>query len=879
MLLEREASIETIMARVAVASRGGDGCLVLIGGEAGIGKSSLVEEVASRVRRQHVEVLAGACDALSTPRPLGPLHDIAVATGDRALRELLTGEHRANEVLSKCMELLRERGSCLVVLEDLHWSDAATLDLVRFVARRISSTRAVVVCTYRDEELGSDHPLGSLLGELPPGPALVRMTLAPLSISAVATLTAASQTSIDPDDLYRRTAGNPFFVTEVLASGGDFVPPAIREAVRARAARLSAGARAVLDAAAVVPVVAEVDLLLALCEGRDELVDECQSRGVLLAVEGGLSFRHELARDAIESAIPLARKVSLHRQVLDWLRTQPDSDADVARMVHHAEAAAEADTVLELAPLAATRASALGAHREAAAHLAVAVKTAAGRVPPEILADLLDRQARECSLSDEPRLAGEAQRRALEIWSALGRNRRVGSALKVLAGIAEYEGDGRAARIAAAESIDVLERVAPGAELAAAYLYYSQLLMAADDVDDAIAFAHKALELAETLGADEIALDAQINLGSIEFEHGAEGSRQLLDSAIARARAGGHDEQLVRALLNLGACISRRQFRYAEAREVINEGIEFCDDHGFEAWRLSLLVTLSAIQLATGQLDAAAASSSEVIARSSMWARALALRVLGLVRARRGDPGAWGLLDEAWKLAQTLGEPQHLVPVAVARLEASLLDGKLLEETVAGAESVFELADQRQITFYVGELAVWLARAGRPPEGPIVTCAPWSDELDGNPTLAFGQWTDAGCPYEAAMSLAWSERASDEERREAVRMLRELGANQAAQMVSRRLRQHGTRGVPRGARASTRANPAKLTNRETEVLTLLADGLTNAEIASVLCVSTRTVDHHVGSLLVKLDARNRAVAAVKARRLGVIPPGVGMAQD
>jgi hypothetical protein len=242
----------------------------------------------------------------------------------------------------------------------------------------------MVVVTYRDDEVGPGHPLRRVIGDLATARWVRRLELPALTREAVATL--ARPRGIDPDRLHQTTGGNPFFVTEVLGSSGREVPPTVRDAVLARAGRLSPLARGALDAAAVVPDGVEPALLEAVAGADAAAVDECVTAGMLGGEGRGLRFRHELARLAVERAVPAGRRVELHRQILAHLAVM--SRDEPARLAHHAGEAGMAAAVLEHAAAAAEREGALGAHREAADHHATALRFAGG-LEDRRLAELL----------------------------------------------------------------------------------------------------------------------------------------------------------------------------------------------------------------------------------------------------------------------------------------------------------------------------------------------------------------------------------------------------------------------------------------------------------------------------------------------------------
>lgn len=362
----RELSVLRDELRDAVA---GNGRIALVSGEAGIGKTTLVRAFAEEAS-SNVRVLQGTCEALLTPRPLGPIHDIAQDVGGDLL-EAVVSETDNRATLAA---LLAELGATptLAILEDMHWADAATLDALTYLGRRLDSTHCLLVVSFRNDELGLNHPLRVVVGGLPSA-STKRIALEPLSVRAVAEL--ARKADRSPHRLHTATAGNPFFVTEVLASGSDEIPATIRDAVLARAARLSPPGRKLLDAIAVVPGETPVWLLEQLAGDDVRHLDECLATGMLVSARASVQFRHELARLAIEEALPPDRRVALNRTAVRALESPPTGVLDLAALAHHADAADDARAVLRFAPAAGEQASRLGAHGEAAAHYERALRS------------------------------------------------------------------------------------------------------------------------------------------------------------------------------------------------------------------------------------------------------------------------------------------------------------------------------------------------------------------------------------------------------------------------------------------------------------------------------------------------------------------------
>src|SRR5215475_14051383 len=299
MLIERGEFLAALLGLLREAAAG-QGRLVFLGGEAGVGKTTLTAALAGAAAGGAVTaggtglpmaVRRGNCDNVTTAEALGPVVDALPE-----LAEVL----EAGPGMSRLRLLRRIRGTLtaaptLLILEDVHWADEATLDVLRFLGRRLDGAPLLIVATFRSEETGGDHPLTVVRGDLATLPGVIRMQLPALTGAGVRELLSAAGSELDPEQLHERTGGNPFYVTEVLAAGDNEVPATVRDAVLARVARLPAAAREVAVAAQ--PATA---------------VDDCLRRGVLVADGTGISFRHELARLAVEQSLPQAQRAAAH---------------------------------------------------------------------------------------------------------------------------------------------------------------------------------------------------------------------------------------------------------------------------------------------------------------------------------------------------------------------------------------------------------------------------------------------------------------------------------------------------------------------------------------------------------------------------------------
>ena len=861
-LLEREEVLAALLGAHAEARAGG-GRLLLVAGESGVGKTSVVRELIPGVSRTS-RVLVGACDPLFTPRPLGPFADLAPQAGVR-LRSVLQSGPSPSDVFDELRDELTS-GSTVLVLEDLHWADEATLDVVRLLARRIESIPALVVVTFRDDELERTHPLRVVLGELRSIAGVETVRVEPLSAGAVARL--AEGHDVDPDELYRMTSGNPFYVREVLDAGGDVIPETVRSAVLARTARLSDEATSIAETVSIAPPKLDAWALERVCGDAASRLHECLSAGVLVSTEAGIAFRHELARLAVEESLSPTRRVELHRRVLGVLADPPFGSPDLARLAHHAEAAGDADAVLRYAPAAAEQARSVGAYREAAAQFARALRFADDR-PPAERASFLEGRSRACYLADDQVEAIEVVREAIECWKEAGAGLAQGRALSELYWYLNCRGLHTLAHEAMAEATSLVAANPRSREAASVYSTQANMRRLEGDLEGCIELAREAAEVAERTGDMRTAAEALVTMGIAELSRDTRAGREVLDRTIADCRASGELVEAARALNYLGI-IGVFRYDHELANAYLPEALEHCVEHNLDLWRINVLAFAARSQLDQGRWAEAAESARLLLEdpRDSPWPHHEALVVLALVRGRRGDPGAREALQGAHGVGVSPEEFFAIVGLAAAEAELAWLEGNLQEVDRVTAP-VLTSAVNRGATEEATRLAHWRRLAGLDASPEVVPLSgPYAADASGEWREAAAQWTSRGCPYETALAL--SETGDVEELRRAHAICQELGARPLAAKISRRLRELGANGVPRGPRPSTRENAAQLTARQLEVLALVSEGLRNAEIADRLVVSRRTIDHHVSAILRKLDARTRGEAVATATQLGVL---------
>lgn len=874
MLLEREGFLTELSELLRRASEA-DGRLLFLAGEAGIGKSELVRafRTGDAVRASGAQVLVGACDSLSTPRPLGPLLDMATEPSFPLDRQAIAGPHR-HEVFATILDHLRVTPKVLVVVfEDVHWADEATLDLLRYLGRRLDGAKALLIASYRDDEVGHAHPLRRLLGDLATTRSFERMRLTRLTPAAVAEL--AKDTPIDPLALYRRTGGNPFYVTEVVASGEGGVPARVSDAVLARAARLAAVDRTALDACAVIGFRFQPWLVAAVV-GQDvdaaASLDRSVQAGMLFTHDAKLGFRHELTREALLEALSFVRKRELHERILAALRAAGSND--LSSLAHHAEGAADGAAIRAYAPAAGRLAQRSGAHREAAAQFARALRFARD-LPADEHVELLQAFATESMATDDNLAAQEAWGQALEIRARQGSELERAKILAFLAHSHFRQGHNQRMRERMATALEILEGSPPSVEHGFVRAYHANFLMLERDNRAAITEGERALALAleyddrptQALAYDVVG-SARILLG--EYERGEQDLLQCLRTGRELER----DDHVANAYVDLGSALGE-MYRFERAEAYLQEGIAFCSERDLDFSQRYMESWLALTWVFTGAWDEAEALAGEVLRRprASPITRIMALVALGRLRARRGDGDPWPELDEALELAERTATLQRVAPVRAARAEARFLAGES-EQAAIEAAACYDLARAHEHPWHVGELAYWQHAAeqafdlGR--QEPATIATPYAHEFRGDLTAAAAAWEALGCPYEMARTLSAS--ALNEPLERARVTLQGLGAEPLLKLVTAKMRTLGYP-VPRGPAALTAANPANLTKREAEIVKLVAQGLTNQEIAERLYRSVRTVDHHVSAILAKLEVGNRLEAAQKATRLGLVDEG------
>jgi DNA-binding CsgD family transcriptional regulator/tetratricopeptide (TPR) repeat protein len=851
VLLERDQELELLADLLGDIDSSG-GKVVLLRGEAGIGKSSLVHEfVAMHTDEAHIHV--GYCDDLFIPQPLSPFWDMARV--EPSLRGPIEDGSRSR-LLEEVMDLLsRSLRPTILVIEDTQWADEATLDAVKYLGRRIARTNGLLLLTYRDGVVDYDHPLRKVIGELDPR-SVSRISLTNLSPSAVSTLIADSK--LDPEEVFAVTRGNPFLVTEMAAAGGERVPSSLQDSVMARVGKLSPEARAMAKTLSAIPEAIPIQDALGLTGATADQLAECEKRG-LLDLDGALVwFRHELIRRTVEASLTRSEREAAYRTVLDNLPeyTHP------CLLIHCAVEVNDVDRLIDLAPRSARYAAAMGGHRQAvedfrelADHL--------DRFEKDARAALLDEWAQEELLVDNISEAIRLNELAFEIYKDADDRKAQSRSLAQAAHLFENLGQRQQAEQVARQAVEVLGSNPDGSDLAGALEANAYLQMMAGNIAGTSQLVEQTLEVAGADIDERIIIRSLNHRGIVANIANYPDGRESLDEARERSEAAGQWFEEGRALLNHAWAAA--EFRDLPiAADYTQRAIASAARHelaSIESYSTAMYARVldlegkwaEAEDLARDLLDAAAIPQMVV------------LPILGAIEARKGRDTATATLSQAWEMSSVANEFQRLGPAAIAVAEHAWITG-IDDLPMKDLKRVLVTGLEHGFTWSTGSLAFWLWKLGELSETPEGIAEPYRLMIEGEPIAAAGIWATIGCPYERAIALAHGDPTAQ---LEALEILERLGATAVAAKLRKSLRDQGV-SVPRGKGRATRSHVAGLTARQAEILQLLDEGLSNTEIADRLFVSPRTVENHVSAVLSKLDSSTREEAVSRARTEGLL---------
>ena len=914
----------------------GHGRTTLVVGEAGIGKTALLRRFVEVARDRGARVAVGECIEIEAKRPLGPFIEVldeltrsGILRHGMARPDLEGGQvddekrYRVYLSFAALFSQLGRAAPLLVVVEDLHWADEATLELLGYLARKLRDGRVLLVGTYRSDELHRQHPLRPLLAELARARLADEIVVEPLSPADLSKfLRETLRLDRDPSPGFRhaiheRCEGNPLFVEEVLKAlqqSGDLefrdgqwrlttempqlvLPDSIRDAVQARLRPLTPRARRVLQVAAVIGQSFGLDRLRDVVRiTEEELARDLEAAvtAQIVIASGGstdrFAFRHALTRESIIAELLEPERRELHRAVGLGIEQTPDAPAARAEeLAYHFDEARDADRAFRYRVIAADEARRSASFARAAGHLERALALAPmGKSVATVYLSLAD----AAYLAGDPTRAIRASDEGYRAYIADGDTLQAGAALCRLARYRWQLGEPTGSATAL-EAVQLLEPLGQTAALAAAYAEVARAtFFLNDDVHAARDWATRAIDLARATGAVGVEADALATLGPALMYEDQERAAGLLREAIELATQVELATVVVRAYLNLISIALWSSGSSLDPRRLFGEALAYVERSGFRSAAFQYLRALYA--LADGHFDAVLALAADTPGETT-FGRMLELHAALIVRiARDGPEGTDTVIPPP--LARALGAPT-LRNDAAARAKLKLLGGDL-QGVLAEADALGDdIEPQRPRAHYSTELVVAAVHAAHV-LGDATAVERWSARAEA--------WASSGRLGEIAARYAAAEASADRGDDRHAAELFGLTADELHEQLSpvlettTRLRRvemlmrfdtaaanaeftrvvafwrsgkatwyvgqlerwaatHQTQ-FPQAERTPTPTHT--LTEREREVARLVAEGLSNREIAERLFVSERTAEGHVQRILSKLNFRSRTQIAV-----------------
>jgi DNA-binding CsgD family transcriptional regulator/tetratricopeptide (TPR) repeat protein len=852
-LVERDTQLQVLVELMAEPMQSGG--VVLLSAEAGFGKTSLLDAFFETLDHRY-RVLMAACEPLGIPAALGPLFDFVGELPPELQDDIRSGAGRMS-VYRGLLDLVKN-DRVVLVFEDIHWADEATLGLIRYLGRRIGATRSVLIVTFRSEEIALNPQLRLVAADL--GSVATRIELPPLTLAGVEELTEGM--GADPVRVYETTLGNPFFVEEVMSSPERGLPPSVSNAVLANAGLLTPEALEFLQMVALSPdglSIANLD------DANSAHVDLAFQRRLVTSAKGQVNCRHELIRQSLVQALPPALERRLHLQLLAGLEGREVDSPDITRLAYHSIGAGEPEKALNYSLRAAHAAAAAGAHRQAAFHLANALEFSGILDRPTLSKTLLEAAVEHNFINAFDTatsyarlrlgLAGDPVEEAgARAWVAFFESRR---------------NDLDATRIEAASAAQVLRQHPASEELALALAALSWVELVEGNWKTAQLVGEEAIAVARATGSASIEVYAATTVGTARWELGERDGFDQVEEASRLGLATDTGEFAARALNNLGV-ISLERGRLEEARRWFNLLQEYATSNELDAWYIAAVSTMAWIEVACGRWDDADRALEIVSGQKTCFQTEIeTLTVAARLRMRRGDPGALDLAESVFSRLEEFNDHDAHVSGGALAMEAAwvgifpLTDAADRYRVLCASPGLENDRSSRAL------LAFWALRLGLEMPtgddlGQLVDL-----EFDDRAAEASSVWAGRGFPVEAAITRAM---VPDPDLDSVFADLARMGADGVATGLRRELQRRGVKHVPRGERASTQENPEGLTAREMEVLGLLATGSSNSSIAGELFISEKTAGHHVSSVLAKLHVSSRAQAAARAVANGWATP-------
>jgi len=847
-LLERSDSLDKLKTAFESVIRG-KGQTVFISGEAGIGKTALVRSFVKEQQGRHI-FLEGYCDSLFAARPLGPLFDISSRLGS-PLIELLKSNTGRDQIFPAAFEALESMiRPVILFFEDIQWADDATLDFIRFLARRISQIQCLFIVTIRDTEIPPSHPYRMILGELPPTDYL-KLPLQPLSKESV--LDMAKREGRDGEEIFRLTAGIPYYVSEVLATYHNKIPETVRDSILSLYHRQFDQTRELWEKISVIPGRIELNILQHLHSTSSRVVEFCYRAGIIMDDGVAISFKHELFRKTIEESLSPHRQRELHQLVVEAMLQATNKDVPYARLVHHARLAGDVKRLQEYASKAALEASSLGSHGEAAKFYQLGLENATDLAAAAVV-ELNEKYANECFLTSQTREAIRSLEASLKLVPE-NEPLHKGNTYRLLSRLYWNDGNPLKAEVVGKVAIEYCENHPPSRELAMAYSNFAQLMLSKDDTSSCIKYGEMAFEMADRLHDQEVECHALNTMGSILMKDPStilQGEQKLKES-LRIALAIKFDEHAARAYTNL--CFAYVELgKYEETEKVYEEGITYCHDRDLHSWTNYLQCSKATLMLHKGQWDEALALSQQVLESPYQQpvTRILLESVSNTILMRRGKSFT-DTFAAVKKEAERMGGLQLLSPIAKILLEREWLNGKKEVDEEMLKDCAAKIGANHHWPYYA-DVRFWMEMTGK------------DEYVAEKPELEIDDQRETD-PYLEAVRLSTQ---GEDQQRLALKTFLALGAEASAGRIEGKMRDKGITQIPRGPRDSTRENVAGLTKRQMEVLSLMAKGMQNKEIAEQLFLSAKTIDHHISDILSRLDVNTRSKAVARALELGLL---------
>ncbi len=862
-LIERSGFLNMLLAEFHHVLKG-EGHCIFVSGEAGIGKTSLIKSFCNETGSR-CNIYQGTCDALFTPRPLAPLYDILLQIRNAPVEHNIEMEDRSAFFAGFFHELKNQKEVSLIVFEDIHWADEATLDFIKFLARRITRLRCLFILTYRDDEIHSRHPLRNVLGQLNPG-SFTRIQLLPFSREAVEVL--ARQRGYNGEDVYSISGGNPFYVNEILASYSPGVPENIRDSILSVFNRQDEKTRHLWEILSVLPTGLEIKFLDKMESFYTAVIEQSLDTKILILKEGLLSFKHELYRRTIETSLSPLKRVALNKKILSLFLESFELNNKTEQIIHHAKNANDYELVTKYAPLAAGHAASVGAHIEAARLYLSAIEYYQGN-DKDILNRFYESYAYECYLINQHREAIIFMGKSLELRKKENNLEKMGNCMRFLSRLWWLDGNQKQAESFGWQAIAVLDNQPPSKAKAMAYSNMSQLKMKSEQTEECISWGEKAIAVAHEVNDEETIAHALNSMGTslMLFPSSYAKGTGLLQQSLAIALKNSFHEHVAQAYGSLGNNgVTLKDYAFAKIN--LDKGIQYCEERDLDSQKFYLLSWKARLNLETGLWKEAydIAGTLLKIENLSPPTKIGALVVLATIKMRRGDPDALSVLMEAKSLSFETTELYRIIPTFLALLEYEWLTGKSVIEEEVLSQRINRMVELGKFS-RVSRLYFWLGKAEKQHLLPEKN---YKDLKGDNKTLAAEEvrfWEKTGSPYEHALVLF---EGPEEQKRQAISVIHGLGGQAVYDKLKSDMRSSGIKSIPRGIRKTTQSNTALLTERELEVLQVLKEGLQNKEIGARLFISAKTVDHHISSIMFKLEVNTRAKAVQEAKRLAIL---------